>query len=320
MKKLMMLCSVMLLFALFLAGCGNEDSSSSEKKSDGKLTIYTTIYPIEDFTKKIGGDNVTVKSVIPNGVDAHSFEPTTKDMLKIAKADAFIYSGAGAEGFADAANKTLKDEDVKMIKAAEGAELVAGHDDHDHEHGEEHGDEHEHGDLDPHFWLDPQRSIVMAENIKNALSELEPSKKDEFEKNFNQVKTDLEELDKKYEEAIKNAPSKEILVSHAAYGYWEDRYGIEQISVSGLSPTQEPSQKELKEIVETAKEHNIKYVIFDANVTNKIATLVRKEIGAESLTLNNMETLRDQDRENGEDYFSLMNKNLEALKKALNSK
>lgn len=320
MKKLMMLCSVMLLSAVFLAGCGNEDSSSSEKKSDGKLTIYTTIYPIEDFTKRIGGDNVTVKSVIPNGVDAHSFEPTTKDMLKIAKADAFIYSGAGAEGFADAANKTLKDEDVKMIKAAKGADLIAGHDDHDHEHEEEHGDEHEHGDLDPHFWLDPQRSIVMAENIKNALSELEPSKKDEFEKNFKQVKTDLEELDKKYEEAIKNAPSKEILVSHAAYGYWEDRYGIEQISVSGLSPTQEPSQKELKEIVETAEEHNIKYVIFDANVTNKIATLVRKEIGAESLTLNNMETLRDQDRENGEDYFSLMNKNLEALKKALNSK
>lgn len=320
MKKLMMLCSIMLLSAVFLAGCGNEDSSSSKKKSDGKLTIYTTIYPIEDFTKKIGGDNVTVKSVIPNGVDAHSFEPTTKDMLKIAKADAFIYSGAGAEGFADAANKTLKDEDVKMIKAAEGADLIAGHDAHDHEHEEEHGDEHEHGDLDPHFWLDPQRSIVMAENIKNALSELEPSKKDEFEKNFKQVKTDLEELDKKYEEAIKNAPSKEILVSHAAYGYWEDRYGIEQISVSGLSPTQEPSQKELKEIVETAEEHNIKYVIFDANVTNKIATLVRKEIGAESLTLNNMETLRDQDRENGEDYFSLMNKNLEALKKALNSK
>jgi zinc transport system substrate-binding protein len=320
MKKLMMLCSIMLLSALFLAGCGNEDSSTSEKKSDGKLTIYTTIYPIEDFTKKIGGDNVTVKSVIPNGVDAHSFEPTTKDMLKIAKADAFIYSGAGAEGFADAANKTLKDEDVKMIKAAEGADLIAGHDDHDHEHEEEHGDEHEHGDLDPHFWLDPQRSIVMAKNIKNALSELEPSKKDEFEKNFKQVKADLEELDKKYEEAIKNAPSKEILVSHAAYGYWEDRYGIEQISVSGLSPTQEPSQKELKEIVETAEEHNIKYVIFDANVTNKIATLVRKEIGAESLTLNNMETLRDQDRENGEDYFSLMNKNLEALKKALNSK
>ncbi|MGQ4667654.1 metal ABC transporter substrate-binding protein [Metabacillus halosaccharovorans] len=344
MKKYLLSLSTMFFISSLLVGCNNNGDTSSSQSSEpatdsDTLKIYTTLYPLEDFTKKIGGDLVEVENVIPPGADAHTFEPSTKDMVNIAEADGFIYSGVGLETFAETVQESLKDEDVSFINAGEGLELLEGHDEAEHEedeavHEEEHAHDetehshdeaaaeeehvHDHGDTDPHVWIDPILSIQLAENIKNALTELNPDGKETFENNFEALKTQLNELDQSFSEVINNASKKEILVSHAAYGYWESRYGIEQISVLGLSPTQEPSQKELQTIIETAKEHDIKYIIFETNVSSNVTDIVQSEIGAEALTLNNLETLTDEDIANKEDYFSIMKKNIETLEKALN--
>jgi zinc transport system substrate-binding protein len=322
-----------LLFAgsTFLYGCNAETNNDETKKANDALMIYTTVYPLQDFASKIGGEYVNVQSVYPPGVEAHTFEPTPKTMQALADADAFIYVGEEMEGFVDQAIKTLKNEDVKLVEGAKGIELLDSthehHDEdeeeHDHsadadEHEETHEDEHHHGDKDPHVWLDPVRSITIAENIKNALVELKPEAKDTFEKNFTALKKDLENLDQQFQTVVKGASKKEILVSHAAYGYWEERYGIEQISVAGLSPTNEPSQKELTNIIKTAKQHGIKYILFEQNVTPKVAEIVKNEIGAEALRLHNLESLTDEDIQKNKDYMTIMKENLEVLKKALN--
>ncbi|MGD6834905.1 metal ABC transporter solute-binding protein, Zn/Mn family, partial [Sutcliffiella halmapala] len=191
-------------------------------------------------------------------------------------------------------------------------------DEHSHEDEAHEEDEHNHADGDPHVWLSPTLSISLAENIKNALVELKPEEKEDFEANFKSLKEELEALDSEYKETMESAQTNKILVSHAAYGYWEEQYGLEQISVNGLSPTQEPSQKQLTEIIAKAKENNIQYVIFDQNITGKIAEVVKDEIKAEALTLHNLEAATEEDIKNKEDYFSLMRKNLETLEKALN--
>jgi zinc transport system substrate-binding protein len=343
MKKTGLTMALALMLGTALAGCAENDQNTKDNGKD-KLKVYTTIFPVQDFTKKIGGDAVEVESIYPSNADAHTFEPSTKDMVAMSEGDAFIYSGVGLEGFAEKATETLKSEEVKIIKAGDGIELAeASHDEENHEehadeeshdehadeedHAEhadeeshdEHaeGDAHDHGDKDPHIWLDPALSIQMAENIKNGLIELQPESKDKFEKNFETLKSDLEKLDADYKKTIDAADKKEILVSHAAYGYWEERYGLQQISVLGLSPTQEPSQKQLQSIIETAKEHNINYIIFENNVNSKIADIVKTEIGAESLTLSNLESISEEDAKNNEDYFSLMERNLETLRTAL---
>ncbi|HWO96983.1 MAG TPA: zinc ABC transporter substrate-binding protein [Bacillus sp. (in: firmicutes)] len=327
------LLALSLAFTSFLAACGSESTSGNDNSEvkDDALQIYTTIYPLQDFAAKIGGEHVNVESILPPGVDAHTFEPTPKTMVNLAKADAFIYSGAGVEGFVEAAKDTLKSEDVKLVEAAHGIELAhhdehgteethdehATEENHDEHATEENHDEHDHGDVDPHIWLDPVLAIELAENIKTELTELKPEAKEDFEKNFETLKSDLETLDKEFAQVIESAPKKEILVAHAAYGYWEERYGIHQLSVSGLSPTNEPSQKELQDLVSTAKEHDIKYVIFEQNAAPKIAELVKSEIGADSLALHNLEAVTEDDIQNKEDYFSIMKKNLETLKTAL---
>ena len=336
MKKRALLTSIFLLIAIMLIACSGENTSKQpiieQETAENKLKVYTTIFPLEDFTKKIGGDLVDVESIFPPGADAHTYEPTTKTMVDIAKSDGFIYSGVGIESSVQQIEEALEKEKVAFIDAGKGIELLANnHNDeahadehaaHDHEddaHADEHAD-HDHGDKDPHVWLDPILSITLAENIKNALVDLNPEGKETFEANFQQLKTQLEDLDQSFTEIVSKSENREILVSHAAYGYWEKRYGIKQISVLGLSPTEEPSQKELKNIIETAKDHHLHYIIFEANVSSNVTDIVQAEIGAEALTLSNLETVTDEDLKNNEDYFSMMKKNLETLETALSNK
>jgi zinc transport system substrate-binding protein len=352
--------------SLILAGCGNSETVKKveEKSENDTLTVYTTIFPLEDFTKKIGGNFVDVKSIYPPNVDAHSFEPSTKDMISLANSDLFIYTGVGIDGFAEKAADSLKKESVTILKAGEGIDLLesthnevhshegesAVAESHEHEeegtekeshkHEEEsteaesheheddvtkeaesqdhEDDDHNHGDYDPHLWLDPILSIELANNIKNSLSNLMPEHASEFENNFNHLKTELEKLDQEYKTTIDASKTKYILVAHAAYGYWEKRYGIEQIAISGLSPTQEPTQKELQNVIEESTEHNIHYVIFEQSVSPKVAKIIQVELGAESLTLHNLESITEENIKRNDDYFSIMRKNLQTIKKALN--
>ncbi|MFN3092349.1 metal ABC transporter solute-binding protein, Zn/Mn family [Bacillus pumilus] len=305
------------LFAIGLAACSSSTGTNASKgKADGKLTIYTTIFPIQDFTEKIGGSHVHAQSVYPANADAHSFEPSSKTMVEMAEGDAFIYSGTGAEAFADKTASTLKDQGVKTVKAAEGIKLLSTKEEHSHEEGEDH--DHDHGDKDPHAWLDPVYAKQMAKNIKDTLVSLDPDHKDEYTKNYEKLKKDLQSLDQEFNTTLSKAKHKEILVSHAAYGYWEKRYGIEQISVLGLSASEEPSQKQLESIVQKAEKHHIQYVIFENNVSSKVSDTIRSEIGAKTLTLKNLESITEDDAKNGESYISLMKQNLKTLKTALN--
>ena len=337
----------MLTIGLLLTGCGNQENkltnaTESNDDNSNKIEVYTTIFPLEDFTKKIGGDEITVTSAYPPNVDAHIYEPTVKTMKNIADSDLFVYTGAGVEGFAEQAEKTLQKEDVHILKAAEGIELLKAtehsHEDnatheeeHSHEedavHDEKHAHEedathdeehHHHGDQDPHVWLDPIRSIKLAENIKNALIEIKPESKETFEENFTKLKADLTALDQTFHETLENSKTKYILVSHAAYGYWQDRYGLEQIAIAGLSPSQEPTQQQLTDIITESKEHHLKYVLFEQNVQSNVAKVIQDEIGAKSLTLHNLESVTEEDIKNNEDYFSIMERNIETLETVLN--
>lgn len=317
-----------LMTVLALAACGGKETSTNasiESSEEKKLSIYTTLFPIEDFTRKIGGEHVEVVSILPPGSDAHTYEPTTQTMIKIAKADAFIYNGLGMESYAEAIADSVDDVEIveasSGIKTLEHSEEHAEHSEEAHDHEEhseeEHSDEHHHGDEDPHVWLDPTKAIEMAENIKETLIKLHPDAKEDFEANFQKVKNDLTKLDKEFASLVDSKNHPEMIVSHAAYGYWENRYGIHQIAISGLSPSNEPSQKALEEIIKTAKEKKLDYVLFEQNVTPKVAKSLQSEIGAKALRLHNLSVLTEEDINNKEDYFSLMRRNLDTLDQAL---
>ncbi|PYZ94376.1 ABC transporter substrate-binding protein [Salipaludibacillus keqinensis] len=399
-KKSSITFAVILAFSTFLAACGNEnnneDLNSAENENNNgnseaiedieKVNIMTTLFPIEDFANRIGGEHVNVENMVPVGADAHTFEPTANQMIEVADADLFIYNGADFEGFADSVKDAVSDHDVQTLEATEGLDLLEyehnhdhndehshednehnhdhndehshednehnhdhndehnhedneqnhdhndehnhedndhnnehNHDDnnHNHDHNDENNHDHDHGDYDPHVWLDPIRSIEYAENIKNALIDVRPEAEEEFNSNFEQLKSELEELDEEFQNMADEKVKDTIIVSHAGYGYWEDRYNIHQIGIAGLSPTNEPSIQQIQEVISHMEENEINYVMFEQNIPTNIAETVREEAGAEELWIHNLEALTEDDVENEEDYFSLMRQNIETLEEAL---
>ncbi|KAB2397507.1 MULTISPECIES: metal ABC transporter substrate-binding protein [Bacillus cereus group] len=316
MPKRLTIFSFLLIFTLIFAGCSNKKESNAKK--DGKLTVYTTIFPLADFAKKIGGDYVNVEAIYPPGADSHTFEPSQKQTVQVAKADLFVYNGAELEPFAEKMEKTLQKENVKIVNASKGIELRASTEEEHHDHGDGHKEDEHHHDKDPHVWLDPTLAMKQAEKIKNALVELQPEHKQEFEKNFAALQTKFTDLDDGFKAAVANAKTKEILVSHAAYGYWEQRYGLKQIPIAGISASDEPSQKQLADITKTVKEHNLKYILFETFSTPKVASVIQKETGTKVLRLNHLATISEDDAKNNKDYFTLMEENVNILKEATN--
>ena len=312
MKKKSLIFSFVLIFTLIFAGCSKQNNTANKK--DGKLSVYTTIFPLADFAKKIGGDYVDVTTIYPPGADSHTYEPTQKQTVQVAKADLFVYNGAGLEPFAEKMEKTLKNENVKVVNASKGIELRSSTEE---EHEEGHKEEHQH-DKDPHVWLDPTLAMKQAETIKNALVELQPEHKEVFEKNFAALQTKFTNLDSQFKDVVDHAKTKEILVSHAAYGYWEQRYGLKQIPIAGISASDEPSQKDLASIATTAKEHGLKYILFETFSTPKVAEVIQQETGTKILRLNHLATISEDDAKKNKDYFTLMEENINTLKEATN--
>ncbi|MDM5208926.1 metal ABC transporter solute-binding protein, Zn/Mn family [Cytobacillus kochii] len=327
MKKLFIL---LIPFIFIFAACSNSTASdkATTQSSEEVLTVYTTVYPLQYFTERIGGDLVDVKTVYPPGSDEHTYEPSQKDMIKMADSDLFIYLGLGLEGFVDQAKDILSNEGVKMIAAGEHLAIENTeqheHDNHEHEHDHDHDhdghshDGHDHGDVDPHVWIDPVYGQQLAEEIKTQLITALPEHEEEFTANFDQLNEELNKLNDKFTSMVEKADKNKFIVSHAAYGYWESRYGLEQISVAGLSTSSEPSQKQLQNIIQTANENTLDTIYFEQNVSSKLTEIVQSEIGAESLQLHNLAVLTEADINEGENYFTLMERNIDNLEKGLN--
>lgn len=306
---------VLALTAILLAACGNDDSKSTN--SSDKVSIYTTVYPLQYFAEQIGGEHVEVSSIYPPGTNEHTFEPTQQDMMKLADSDLFFYIGLGLEGFVDNAKKTLANENVSMIETTHGIDeekLHASTATHEHEHEE---DDHHHGDVDPHVWLSPVISQDLALSIKNELVKKDAKHEADYEKNYDALVKKLQQLDNSYKTMAKDAETKEFYVSHAAFGYIAGTYGLKQVSVAGLNSQDEPSQKELTQIVAQAKKDNIQYILFEQNVSSKLATVIQNDIGAKDLIAHNLSVLTKEDIAAKRDYFSIMEDNLETFKTAL---
>ncbi|MDZ5782050.1 metal ABC transporter solute-binding protein, Zn/Mn family [Marinococcus luteus] len=333
MKKQAALGASIVAGALLLQACSTSDDNQQNTSGDSndnppsendKLDVYTTLFAWEDFTKQIGGDYVNVENVVPPGSNAHSFDPTPQTLTDIAEGDMFIMTGSGMEGFADEAKSTVDGENVKVLELTNNMDLLEASDEHDHSHEEEghdHGDEghdHSHSGSDPHVWLDPVRAQEAAESIKNELVEQMPEQQETFEENYEALASDLEDIDQGFTDVAETSDSNQFIVSHAAYGYWEERYGIEQIPVSGINAQDEPSVQEINDIVATAEENDIHTVLLEQNIPSKTAETVQDEIGADVAYLHNLSTVTEEDIENEATYVSLMQDNIESLEQALN--
>ncbi|MEW6697962.1 MAG: metal ABC transporter substrate-binding protein [Bacillota bacterium] len=330
MKRTMLILATLFLFSVFVVGCG----STTEEKSSGQqdqLKVYTSIYPLYDFANNVGGDKIIVKNIIPAGAEAHHWEPSPQDVAEMSKADVIILSGTGVEPWADKVLGAIDQTKVKIIYGGQNIQLIEGakhkHEEHDHDHakegvhqsetGKQEEDAHHHGDKDPHVWLDPLNAKVMVDNILAGLLAVDEKNKAFYQANAEAYKKELDKLHEEYQSALAQTKIKEFVTSHAAFGYLAKRYGLTEIPVRGLSAESEPSPGSMAEIIKLAKEKNIQHIFFETLVSPKVSQAIAGELKAETLVLNPLEGLSDQEIAAGENYQSVMRQNLENLKIAL---
>jgi zinc transport system substrate-binding protein len=301
MKNKLFKTTIIIMGVLTLVGC----SSDKTTIDDGKLKIYTSFYTMYDFTSKIAGDKAEVINLVSDGTEPHEWEPSTADMVNLESADMLIYNGAGMEHWVDKISESLEN-DIQLVEASEGVTLI--------------DDTFAAGNSDPHVWLDAKNAKLEMETIKNALILADKDNEQYYETNYEKYAKMFDELDKELVSRIGALDNKNIIVSHEAFSYLCKAYGLTQTSIGDLEADAEPDAKRLAEIVEFAKANQVTTIFFEELVSPKMAEVIAAEIGADTAVLNPIEGLTKEQVEAGEDYFSIMNSNLDTLEQTMNNK
>lgn len=327
-----------LLFLVLVMGLLSACSTNTVDKTpkENKLTVYSSIYPVWDFTSKVGGDKIDNKLLVPMGTEAHDWEPSPTDIAALEKADVLVINGLGMEFWADSVLGSLSNKNLTLIDTSKEANLIEGHhhdhghdhdheDEHEHEHEDEHDHKHDHDhehdeiklSYDPHIWSSPVQAKKQMKIIMEELSKKDPANADYYKSNFEKYSTEFDKLDSEYRESLESLPTKKIVVSHEAYGYMAHEYGLTQMGIEGLIPESEPTPQRMAEIIDYVKENNVSTIFFEQSSGSKVAETIEKATGAKTKVLSTLESLTKEQVDNGDDYFSVMRQNLEALKEAL---
>jgi zinc transport system substrate-binding protein len=276
-----------------------------------RIKIITTIFPLMEFSKAVCGERGEVRLLLPPGAEVHTWKPRPSDVIRISSADLFIFIGADLEPWIHDLLESTKNPDLRVLDVSQALSLKKeSHTQHSHGHSDQ--------TLDPHMWLDFGVDQVIVDKIANVLSEVNPEDSSYFKRNAALYKDKLAKLDEKFKEGLKDCVHRTIILGgHSAFGYLAKRYNLEQISLYGLSPNAKPTPRKLVEVVELAEKYGIKAIYFEIYVSDELAKVMAKEVGAKTSVLNPGANLTKEQLNAGTTFFDIMEANLENLRDGL---
>ncbi|WP_297518024.1 metal ABC transporter substrate-binding protein [uncultured Clostridium sp.] len=313
MKKKLIFGAIISVLVLGFAACTTTASAKvgNKKEDSGKIKVMTSIYPVKEFTEIIGGDKVSVTSMVPDNAEPHDFEPKAKDMVELSKANLFIYNGLGMEHWVDKVLETVNSDKITVVNTSKNAKIIAVSDEeeaigHDHEHTE--GDGHDHGRIDPHIWLSFTEAKSQAKLIEEGLIKVDPTNKDYYTANYNKLAEQLDSISTEYGEKFKTLSNKNFVTGHAAFAYLCRDLGLTQKSVEDAFGEGEVTPQHLKELSEYCKANNVKVIFMPDSASEKISQTLANEVGAKVVKISSLET------KNGDkSYIETMKENLETI-------
>ncbi len=321
--RLPILVALMTLTFFFLHGCDNTVQKS------GKKQVSTSFYLLADIAEKIVGEKMEVSCVMPAGTDVHSWEPTPRKVGEMIHADTFLMNGAGLESWTGKVLPQFKKRRIPVFVAAQSVTLSGthdcGHDHHahghevhhdcDHHEHYEHHDHHEHVmGQDPHIWLSLKNMRKIIGDLTVFLTELNPENGAFYAENAQKLLAECDTLDAEFQATTVTLKNRQLVVSHRAFGYLCQDYGLEQVALEGYSAYSDPSPAQMVKIVEFIRENQVPVIFADSSETRKGADAIARETGVKIAVLHPMGTLTEEQLKEGADYFSVMRENLEALK------
>lgn len=312
-KKLWAVCLCASLI-LGLAGC---NTIQENKQTDsGKLQIITTLFPQYDFARQIAGDLAEVTLLLPPGTEAHTYEPSPADIIKIQKADVFIYTGKYMERWAEGIIGGLDQTKTHVLDVSEGVSLVEEAEEPGHT--EEDSAAHTH-QLDPHIWTSPYNAVIMAEHIRDALCAADPTHTQAYTQNAAVYIEQLLQLDSDFQALADGAAHKKIMFGgRFAMYYFAQRYGIDyDAAYDSCSSETEPGARLVANIIDQMKAEGIGVVYYEEMSNHAVADSIAAETGAKALLLHSCHNVTKEELAGGATYLSLMRQNYENLKEGL---
>jgi zinc transport system substrate-binding protein len=274
---------------------------SDEDPGEGRLRVLASAYPLAEAAQVVGGDVVDVDNLTPPGVEPHDLELTPDDLEALVTADVVVYVSGG---FQPAVEDGLADAEGALVDAidAVGALPPAGEDELV---------------VDPHVWLDPARFAAVAGTVAEALAALDPDHAAAFRSNAEAYETQLDELDRAFAEGLATCDRRTMVVNHAAFAYLANAYGLEQVAISGISPEAETDPAHLAELRALVQEEGITTIFTEALASPEVAETLAEEADVDVAVLDPLEGLTSAQIDAGEDYVSVMRRNLETLRSGL---
>lgn len=285
-----------------------------------QLKVTTTIYPLYSIVKAIGANKVQLNNMIPFGVEAHGFDPTPNDIAKLSKSDIFIVSSDAMEPWKDKIVESLKIEN-KVFDMSQHVQLIEMEEEDSDDHGHAHKHEgHEGENIDPHYWVSLNNYITMVNTISKLLIEKDLSNREYYEKNTALYLEKVNVLKSKFDVSMQTCSNKKILVNHDAFSYFAHDYDVKQYSVSGMTPENKPSAKQIAELIKMVKQEGINTVFFEEFASPKVAQTIAKETNTKTDSLRPVENISKEENEKGIGYLEIMEENLQKLKFAMGCK
>jgi zinc transport system substrate-binding protein len=272
--------SVLAALALVAAapGCGGAES-------DGGFDVVAGFYPLAFAAERVAVDGVSVTNLTPPGAEPHDVELSPSDVARLQRADLVLYLG---DGFQPALEEAARDGSAQTVDLLDGLDVpLRG---------------------DPHVWLDPVLFATVVGHVGELLGGSERAEK---------LAEELHRLDRDYRAGLADCERREIVTSHAAFAHLARRYDLRQVAIAGIEPEAEPSAGRLAELAEQIRRDRVRTVFFETLVSPRVAETLAREAGVPAAVLNPIEGLTEAEAERGEDYFSLMRRNLATLRKAL---
>lgn len=304
-KKFITLLLMTAIVLSTLVGCSTNEKGKSTISSDkgDKIKVVVSFNPLREFAMAVGKDKIQVVTMVPEGVEPHDFEPKAKDLLELTEAKVFVYNGLGMENWVDKSLSSIENKNLNVVDASKGSNLIKNSSEDEIK---------EHGQYDPHIWLSLQEAKVETKNIKDALVKADEKNKDYYEKNYEEFSKSLDNLYEEYKSKFGSLQNKSFVTGHAAFAYLCRDFGLNQQSVEGVFAEGEPTAAKLKELVEYAKNNNVKTIFVEELASPKVSETLANEVNAKVQKIYTIEC-----KEDNKTYMDAMKENLENIYNSL---
>lgn len=323
-KKIFLTILLIIILAGFIYAIINPQKTGRIDNDDG-IKIVCTSFVGYDFVRNIVKDveGISVTYLMDAGVDSHGFEPTASQLIKMQKADLLVYNGGEMENWTEQVIPTLDVSKTRLVKLMDCVDLleeedVDGVEEHEHDHAHEKG-EIDNVEWDEHVWTSPQNAIKIMEKIEEEIEKLDNTNKEKFQENAEEYINQIKEVDDEIWEIVNNAKrTKLIFGDRMPMKYFLEEFKLQASGAfNGCSTETEPSTRTLSYLIDTVRKENIPVVLYIENGNSKIANIIAEETEAQAMQIQTLHTISKEDFEKGENYVTLMSRNLEVLKKAL---